>query len=122
MREETRRAIANAVLPRSGEGHRALFSKTAGAWTNMTWSEDGFFDHASNAHVVRTDEGLYHHGLGAHIRLEVEGSQFRGYDHASDGRFNGTVQGTTAVIYDPGAGGHHLYRLQEVTTDAPPAI
>lgn len=122
MREETRRAIANAVLPKGGPGHRAVFSKTANAWTNMTWSEDGFFDHAANAHVVRTDEGLYHHGLAAHIRLEVEGTQFRGYDHASERRFHGTVQGDTAIVYDPQAKRHHLYRLQEVTTAPPGAI
>lgn len=122
MREETRRAIANAVLPRGEDSHRALYSKTANAWTNMTWSADGFFDHGAGAHVVRTDEGLYHHGLGAHIRLEVEGTQFHGYDHASERRFNGTVQGDTAIVYDPEAKRHHLYRLQGVTSGEPGAI
>ena len=111
MREETRRAVANAVLPRGEGGHRALFSQEANAWTQMGWTDGGFFDHGANAHVVRTDEGLFHHGLNQHIRLEVEGSQFRGYDHDSERRFNGTVQGQTVIVYDPAAGRHYLFKL-----------
>ena len=111
MREETRRAVANAVLPRGEGDHRALFSQEANAWTNMSWTDGGFFDHGAGAHVVRTDEGLFHHGLGDHIRLEVEGSQFRGYDHGSQRAFNGAVQGANVIIHDPKAGRHYLFKL-----------
>lgn len=111
MREETRRAIANAVLPKGEGDHRALFSQEANAWTNMGWTDDGFFDHGAQAHVARTDGGLYHHGLAAHILLEAEGTQFTGFDHASGRRFNGTVQGGTVILYDPAAGRHYLYKL-----------
>lgn len=111
MQEETRRAIANAVLPKGEDAARALFSQTANAWTNFSFTREGFFDHGAAAHIARVDGGFYHHGLGAHVLLEVDGSQFRGFDHGSGRHFNGVVQGATAIVYDVEAQRHHLYKL-----------
>ncbi len=111
MQEEIRRAVANAVLPKGDEEARPVFSQTANTWTNFTWTQEGFFDHDASAHVAKVDGGFYHHGLGAHVLLEVEGSQFRGFDHGSGRHFNGVVQGATAIVYDPEVQRHHLYKL-----------
>jgi hypothetical protein len=106
---ETLRAIAVAAAPPHEGTARAIFSKTANGWSNVTGTAGGFFDHAADAHVSRTETGVFHHGLNTHIRLEAEGSQFSGFDHGSQRHFSGSVQGENVVIYDPLSGQHHLY-------------
>ena len=111
MKEEIRRAIANAAAPRGEGEHRAVFSQDAGGWTNMSWTDEGFFDHGAQAHVTLTPEGFYHHGLGVHVRLEREGSQLRGFDHGSGRHFNGTVQGKHVIVRDIETGRAHRFEV-----------
>jgi hypothetical protein len=112
MQIETLRAIAAAAAPPAMGKHRAYFSKTVNGWSNVSGTADGFFDHAANAHVSRTDTGVFHHRLSNHIRFEVEGTQFKGFDHASQRHFTGSVQGGNIVILDSLSGANHLYTFQ----------
>jgi hypothetical protein len=109
---ETLRAIAAAAAPAPEGQARAFFSKTVNGWSNVTGTAEGFFDHAANAHVSRTDAGLFHHGLNNHIRFEADGSQFKGFDHGSQRHFIGTVQGENVVIVDQLSGANHLYTFK----------
>jgi len=112
MQIETLRAIAVAAAPPAEGKHRAYFSKTVNGWSNASGTAGGFFDHAAEAHVSRTETGFFHHGLGSHVRFEAEGTQFKGFDHASQRHFTGSVQGGAIVILDNLSGANHLYTFQ----------
>jgi len=112
MRTETLRAIAAAVAPPMEGAYRAFFSKAANAWSNITGTAGGFFDHDADAHVSRTDTGLFHHGLGSHIHLKVDGAAFGGFDHGSQRYFKGSVRDGQIVVHDLVSGRDHLYAFK----------
>jgi hypothetical protein len=71
------------------------------------------YDEREACHITGTgNKGtfqLYHHGEKAHVTLELLGTKFNGYDHASGTDFNGTVNARNVMLYDSQMATHYSY-------------
>ncbi len=65
--------------------------------------------------VERTSPVLPRHpddyGRGAHISLNLNGTQFSGYDHGSGRHYSGKINGNSVMIYDYETSQHHYFNV-----------
>jgi hypothetical protein len=108
MKEETRRAIANAVAARvNGRPPSSVYSYESGRRAPMSPS----YDYEAQAHISDSGAGLYHYGTANHINLNVNGHNFSGYDYDEGHHFSGSVNGSSVQIYDYGEGRYFNYSV-----------
>jgi hypothetical protein len=70
------------------------------------------YDHSAGCHVTGASNGsLYHYGNGAHVGINVNGSQFQGYDYDAGNHYSGQVNGNAVTMYDHGEGVHFQYSM-----------
>lgn len=106
MKEETRRAIAHAVVATTlGKSRLEVYSYEKAHHTLFNSSGSGGYDHDAGAQItVVNDTGnvLFHHGTNSYIVLNVSGTNFSGCDVGCRHDFKGTVNGCIVQIYDFG--------------------
>ena len=94
MKEETRRAIAHAAVPRiSGNPKPNIYSYERGTHSFFSGRGAGGYYYEVGARVSRTGDKLFHYGTGGHIKLTVSGKAFSGFDYSSGHHYRGTVNG-----------------------------
>jgi hypothetical protein len=71
----------------------------------------GVYDHARRAHISGGGRSLYDHTERCHISLNVNGTEFDGYEYKSQSHFQGTVQGNDVLFYDFKERKHYHYAI-----------
>ena len=88
-----------------GDGYKNIDAKVAGDRVDA-------YDYSSGAHFDGNMPSLYHYGEGSHVDFKHDGGpRYSGYEYGSGSPFEVTVNGTTAELYDYGAGGFFNFSL-----------
>jgi hypothetical protein len=103
MKEETRRAVAFAVLaPEEGNKDCEIYSYDKDRRSKFTGNSNDFLDGDMGARVTRFGPDLYHYGLWQYVSLTVTDRSFSGYDHGAKCHFEGVIKDWTVQLYDHG--------------------
>ncbi len=115
MTEGARRAIAY-VAGRliTGEEATGVFDPVAGRhipFEGDVQPQVALYDYERHCRIGGGAPDLYDGGSGAHINLVMDGTSFRGFDHAKGHHFGGRTDGTEVSIFDCEDERRHLYAL-----------
>jgi hypothetical protein len=102
----------------TGKPLRSVYDHGQGKHINFSGSIQkgtvNVYDHDAGCHISgnvdQSKLALFHHGNTKHLNIDINGSQFNGYDYDT-GHFQGTVNGASVTIFDHGEGAHFSYSL-----------
>ena len=113
MKPEVRRAVAYTVGLVSGRTATSVYDFDAAKHFMFVGTADAvrveIYDYSCGKYFGGTLPLLYHHVDASHLNLEIVGSTFSGFDHASGRHFRGKVVGARIVMFDYDTDLEHEY-------------
>ncbi len=104
MNQGTRRAVAYiAGRLCTGSAATAVFDPGTGhhvSFAGEVRPRIAVYDHSRNCLIGGAPSAIHDAGTGSYLNLEISEGSFSGFDHASNHRFGGRVDGDDVWIFD----------------------
>lgn len=116
MQAHTRRAIAYiAGRLISSSRASAVYDYSESRYVNfsgdVSFQNVNVYDYDQRCYVSGSLGSLYHYGNRSYVQLDVNGTNFRGYDYDTRNNLSGNVSGSAVSLYDYGTSAYFNYSV-----------
>lgn len=116
MKANLRASIASIAAQLAGnDSSPAIYDYTQGNYVSFDGSVSkstiNISDRNDTVHLVGVLPNLHEERSGAFLTLQVDGTQFQGFDFESQKHFMGSLDGGLVTIFDCESGQHHHFNV-----------
>lgn len=108
MLEAQRQKLAYLAARLSGLRSTSVYAYHTGEHTQMSGANGEYFDFRRGERFSETHD----HATGARWTIDLNGTEFSGYNYGNGHHFTGTVEGGSVRFYDHGAEAWYDYAVQ----------